>query len=223
MGQLLPLQQVLGHEFSDRKLLEQALRHRSVGINNNERLEFLGDAVLSIIITDELYRQYPTSREGDLSRMRSMLVNGSVLSELSIALTVNQHLTLGAGEQQSGVDQRQSILADALEAVIGALYLDAGLELCREVVLRWYRENVAAMSSLSPKKDPKSLLQEWCQANSHPLPGYQCEVSGLVHQQIFHVTCAVEGLDHIVSAEGLSRRKAEQEAARLYLEWLYES
>ena len=223
MSALQECQRILGYHFSDVSLLRNALRHRSVGSGNNERLEFLGDSVLSIIITHDLYKQYPTRREGDLSRLRSMLVNGLVLSELATALSLDQFLEMGAGEEKTRAERKVSILADAMEAVIGAVYLDAGLSICSEKVLLWYQLYVKDVAKLAPKKDPKSLLQEWCQSHQKPLPYYACEVSGPDHEQLFTVVCTVAGVDYSVTATGLSRRKAEHEAAHKYWEWLHES
>lgn len=222
MSDLNTLQQQLGYSFVNAQHLRQALRHRSMGDNNNERLEFLGDAILGLIITEELYRQYPAHREGDLSRMRAMLVNGQTLSELAIALTLPQHLTLGAGEQHPHQDYPASILADAMEAVIGALYLDGGYSACQRHVLQWFQCHIDNVASLAPTKDPKSLLQEWCQSHRHPLPRYDSVVAGPDHQQVFTVRCQVEGVDHQTSAKAGNRRKAEQKAAQLYWEWLHE-
>ena len=223
MGFLQECQRTLGYQFKDVSLLQKALRHRSVGEDNNERLEFLGDAVLGIIITHDLYKQYPARREGDLSRLRSMLVNGLVLSELAIALSLDRFLEMGSGEEKTRSERKASILADAMEAVIGAVYLDAGMEVCRERVLSWYQANVKDVSTLAPKKDAKSILQEWCQSHQKPLPEYVCEVSGPAHEQLFTVICTVQGLDCSITATGLSRRKAEQEAAKQFWEWLRES
>ena len=223
MSTLQECQRILGYRFSDVSLLKNALRHRSVGAGNNERLEFLGDSVLSIIITHDLYEQYPTRREGDLSRLRSMLVNGQVLSELATALSLHRFLEMGSGEEKTRSERKVSILADAMEAVIGAIYLDAGLSTCSEKVLLWYQSYVKDVAKLAPKKDAKTLLQEWCQSHQKPLPYYDSEVSGPAHEQLFTVVCTVVGIDHSVTATGLSRRKAEQLAAQKFWEWLRES
>ena len=213
-------QSQLGYQFQDITLLKQALRHRSIGSDNNERLEFLGDSVLGIIITDNLFQQYPERREGDLSRLRSMLVNGQVLSDLAIALSLDQFIVMGSGEERTREERKSSILADSVEAVIGAIYLDGGLMPCRETVLSWYRLHVEDVVSLAPQKDAKTLLQEWCQAQQKSLPLYSFTVSGPAHQQIFTVNCVIEGLGYQAQATGPSRRKAEQKAAAKYWEWL---
>ncbi len=223
MTVLQECQRILGYQFRDVSLLKQALRHRSIGADNNERLEFLGDSVLGIIITHDLYEEYPARREGDLSRLRSMLVNGLVLSELATALSLDHFLEMGSGEEKTRFERKASILADAMEAVIGAVYLDADLVVCRERVLHWYHLYIKDVATLAPKKDPKSILQEWCQAHQKPLPEYVCEVSGLAHEQLFTVVCTVQGLNYLIKATGLSRRKAEQEAAKQYWECLRES
>jgi len=165
------LQERLGYQFSDVSLLENALTHRSMAGLNNERLEFLGDAVLSHIVAEELYRRYPKAREGELSRMRSSLVKGDRIVELAKSLNLSSYLRLGIGEQKSGGQHRQSILADAFEAIIGAVYLDGGIEACRSSVLRWYGEGIESLSRVTPEKDAKSALQEWLQA-SLPSNGY---------------------------------------------------
>nr|WP_256385316.1 ribonuclease III [Coxiella endosymbiont of Rhipicephalus microplus] len=175
--------QHLGHQFNNIGLLQTALSHRSMGPYNNERLEFLGDSVLGFIITSELYQRHPQAREGELSRMRAAVVNGEVLAQLSIYLGINDNLRLGVGERKRGGMMRLSILANALEAVVGAIYLDAGLEKCRRCLLDWYGKRVDDLSTLTPKKDPKSRLQEWLQARKLSLPTYEVQVSGEAHAQ----------------------------------------
>ncbi|MFW0094468.1 MAG: ribonuclease III [Coxiella endosymbiont of Haemaphysalis qinghaiensis] len=221
MSKLDELMQHLGHQFADIRLLRMALSHRSVGIHNNERLEFLGDSVLGFIIASELYQRYPRAREGELSRMRASVVNGEVLAQLSIDLGISGNLRLGAGERKSGVT-RPSILADALEAVVGAIYLDAGLEKCRRCLLQWYGKQVDDLSTLTPKKDPKSRLQEWLQARRLPLPVYEVRVSGEAHAQTFTAISHVEGLPHETQGISTTRRRAEQIAALRFLELINE-
>lgn len=217
---LAPLQQRIGYQFNDKKLLVRALRHRSVGRPNNERMEFLGDAVLSTIVAEALYRHHPHAREGELSRMRSILVNGIHLAELAKDLEIGAYLHLGSGELKSGGQHRESILADALEAIIGAIYLDSNLEICQQCIFKWYGKRFDDLSELRPAKDPKSRLQEWAQAHKFSLPTYEVKVSGKPHEQTFQVICCVEGLSHIGEGSNTSRRKAEQAAARHYLELL---
>lgn len=220
--QLKTLMDRLGYQFQNENLLKNSLTHRSVGENNNERLEFLGDAVLGFIIASELFERHPDAQEGDLSRMRALVVNGDVLAQLAMDLGVNDYLHLGVGEAKSGGKNRHSILADALEAIVGAIYRDGGLAACKECVLRWYGEQVDVLSQLTPKKDPKSRLQEWVQARKMGLPHYQARVTGEAHAQTFIVICEVEGLPHRTEGTGTTRRRAEQMAAERFLELLDE-
>ncbi|WP_423062841.1 ribonuclease III [Candidiatus Paracoxiella cheracis] len=222
MTRLDQLMARLGHHFNQPKLLENALTHRSVGSDNNERLEFLGDAILGFIITSELYQRHPNAPEGDLSRMRASLVNGEILASMATDLGVSEGLHLGLGERKSGGKKRRSILADALEAIVGAIFMDGGMQACRRCVLDWYGERVDDLSKLTPVKDAKSQLQEWLQARKFPLPSYKVEISGEAHAQTFTVTCRVEGLPHATTGVGKSRRKAEQAAAERFLEKLNE-
>lgn len=220
MPRIEELQQRLGYNFNDQALLMQALSHRSYTSDNNERLEFLGDAVLSIVMSTELYQRHPKLQEGKLSRLRSILVNGQLLGQIAMDLGIGEHLLLGAGELKSGGQHRHSILADTLEAIIGAIYLDSDLETSRACMLRWYGERFTDLSAVKPIKDPKSRLQEYLQGNKLPLPEYHAEVSGEAHAQIFYVTCRVDGLDIEAHGESSSRRKAEQIAAQKFLEAL---
>lgn len=212
----------LGYHFKDVELLKHALSHRSSGSCNNERLEFLGDSILGFIITHELYKRHPDAREGDLSRMRALLVNGETLATMATDLGISDCLRLGVGEQKSGGKRRRSILADAFEAIVGAVYIDSNLSTCRRCVLGWYKEREDDLSELTPIKDAKSELQEWLQAHKFPLPTYRAKISGQAHAQIFTVTCRVKGLDHITEGVASTRRKAEQIAAKRYLEKLHE-
>lgn len=222
MSNFVELCQNIGCQFKNEQLLKCALTHRSIPKHNNERLEFLGDAVLGFIIAGELFQRYPNMREGDLSRIRSTLVNRETLAQLAKALHIGSYLILGAGELKSGGQQRQSILADAVEAIIGAIYLDQGFEVCQRVVLKWYDQFFTDLSQLTPQKDPKSTLQEWTQAHKLPLPVYEATVTGAAHSQVFHITCRVDGLKHVTHGKSTSRRKAEQEAAKRFLELLNE-
>ncbi len=222
MDKLARLMERLDYHFKDEQLLQNALSHRSVGLNNNERLEFLGDAVLGFLITIELYQRHAKAREGDLSRMRALVVNGDILAQLATDLGVSECLRLGAGEEKSGGKLRHSILADALEAIVGAIYIDGGFEACQRCVLHWYGERVNDLSRLKPKKDAKSRLQEWLQARKLPLPDYKAKITGEAHAQTFIVTCYVEGLPHVTEGVGTTRRRAEQIAAERFLELLHE-
>lgn len=215
-----PLSERMGYTFKDMRLLERALTHRSAASDNNERLEFLGDAILSGIIAHELYQSQPQAEEGHLSRMRAGLVNGDILAELALALDLGTYLKLASNEASAGGRSRNSILADAFEALIGAIYLESGFETCRACVLRWYREQFDDLASFELEKDPKSALQEWTQAEKLPLPKYQSKMSGKAHAQTFHVSCRIQGLPYETFGESHSRRKAEKEAAQKLLDIL---
>jgi ribonuclease-3 len=215
----------LGYPFRDRALLELALSHRSVSRrHNNERLEFLGDAQLSQIISTEIFHRFPEAAEGQLTRMRASLVRGQTLAEVARELGVGEFLILGSGEMKSGGNRRDSILADALEALIGAMVIDGGEEVCRRVVLGWFAARLEAISPQSAGKDAKTRLQEWLQARKHELPVYEVvSVSGQAPKQTFEVICTLPGLRRDFTASGSSRRYAEQRAAGLALSWLEES
>lgn len=208
----------LGYSFKNKDLFQLALTHRSVSGKNNERLEFLGDSLLNFIIAEALYEHYPTLKEGELSRLRANLVNGTTLAVLAREFKLGDCLILGIGELKSGGFQRESILADALEAIIAAIYLDAGLSTCRECLLSWYDSRIKDPRALNRLKDPKTVLQEYLQSCQLPLPVYTILLlEGEAHAQIFHVQCEVEGLDIITKSAGSTRRKAEQKAAQEYL------
>lgn len=205
--------QRLGHSFDRRDLLELALTHRSHGSRNNERLEFLGDSILGFTIGAALFEQFPQGREGQLSRLRAQLVSGETLAKLAREMELGDCLRLGEGEMKSGGFRRASILADAVEALIGAIYLDAGLETARERILAWYAPRLQNLS-LETAKDPKTRLQEWLQARSRPLPEYKVvEIAGAEHAQKFIVECKVSGLSQPVRGEAANRRAAEKAAA----------
>ena len=204
----------LGHVFRDTTLLARALTHRSRSSQNYERLEFLGDSILSFVIADVLYDRYPQLSEGELTRLRATLVRRETLATLARELDLGDCLDLGGGELKSGGFDRDSILADALEAVIGAVYKDGGIEAVREVVLRRYQPILDSIDPGSILKDPKTRLQEFLQRNSLATPIYSVlEVSGEPHQQRFVVECRVPGMAEAVRGEGSSRRYAEQAAA----------
>ena len=214
----------LGYRFSEPQLLEQALTHRSADRRrNNERLEFLGDAQLSQIVSGWLFEHFPRASEGQLTRMRASLVKGATLAEVARELSLGECLYLGGGELKSGGARRDSILADALEAVIGAILLDGGEQECRRVVLEWLEARLRQVSPGSAGKDPKTTLQEWLQARRRGLPEYEVmDIRGQAPQQEFRVSCRVEGLAQEFSGTGTSRRKAEQRAARAAMQWLEE-
>lgn len=211
----------LAYKFRDAALLDQALRHRSAGKPNNERLEFLGDSVLGFLVSDLLYQRFPDANEGELSRIRSLLVQRSMLAEIARQLHLGEELKLGTGELRSGGAQRESILADAMEALVSALYLDGGLELCREKLKLWMGDKLNTFVTLEHSKDPKTRLQEWLQARKKPLPVYHVvSIAGSDHQQSFTVSCAVTLLSQPMSGQGNSRKEAEQVAAALVLQKL---
>lgn len=208
----------LGYRFTDPQLLETALTHRSVGSHNNERLEFLGDAVLSFVISAELFRRFTNANEGSLSRLRASLVKGDTLALIALDLKLGDYLNLGSGELKSGGFRRESILADALEAIFGAVYLDSDIERARQLILELYEDRIAAVQPAANLKDPKTRLQEFLQARRLPLPTYNViAMEGEAHEQTFTVSCSVEGLAEPTSATAASRRKAEQAAAELAL------
>jgi ribonuclease-3 len=209
----------LGYAFQQPELLEDALTHRSASPRHNERLEFLGDALLNLVMAEDLFRRYPQASEGELSRLRANLVKGEALAELARGLKLGETLRLGQGELKSGGPQRESILADALEAIFGAVYLDGGLDACRALILHLYRDCLDHLASAGELKDPKTRLQEYLQARQQPLPVYSVlEIHGEPHAQSFTVECAVA--DRRGVAVGSNRRKAEQDAARQVLEQL---
>ncbi len=213
------LGQALGYRFRDPERLERALTHRSAGPVNNERQEFLGDAILGFIVADVLYHRFPDASEGDLSRLRARLVKKESLAEVAREMELGRYLRLGAGELRSGGQSRDSILADALEAVVAAVYLDGGYQAARELVLGLFRNRLEGLPADAREKDPKTRLQEWLQSRRLPLPSYAIErISGKQHDQEFTVVCRVEALDLATRGRGGSRRKAEQEAAREMLE-----
>jgi ribonuclease-3 len=210
-SQVERLQARLGYSFKDPDLLALALTHRSCGSRNNERLEFLGDSILNHIIAEVLYHEHDSAREGELSRMRARLVKGETLAEVARELELGDYLRLGPGEMKSGGRRRDSILADTLEAIVGAMLLDSGLPGCRERVLDWF---TARLSGLSATKDPKTQLQEYLQGRGKALPAYHLlKVEGEAHAQLFSVSCELPEYTVESQGAGSSRRRAEQAAA----------
>jgi ribonuclease-3 len=204
----------LEYRCRDCALIEAALTHRSAGGSHNERLEFLGDAVLNCLVADILYRRFPQADEGELSRLRATLVNGEALAMLAAGIGLGEEVRLGPGELRSGGFRRPSILADAFEALIGAVYLDGGLDAARDVVGRVIAGRVASLPDAAELKDPKTRLQEFLQARGLPLPVYSVEqVRGDAHLQTFEVRCDVAALSLSAHGTELSRRRAEQQAA----------
>ncbi|MCW5588663.1 MAG: ribonuclease III [Legionellales bacterium] len=220
-AQLQQLMKQLGHSFQDESYLLAALSHRSFQLQNNERLEFLGDSIVNFVIAEALYQQFPSAREGDLSRLRANLVRGETLAEIAQQFELGNYLLLGTGELKSGGKYRSSILADAVEAIIAAIYLDAGLEKCRACVLSWFQQRLLQQSLQVSYKDPKSRLQEYLQGKQYSLPQYEIvKVEGEAHAQIFFVECQLNEHNLRAVASGSSRRRAEQAAAEMMLEKL---
>jgi ribonuclease-3 len=218
------LQQRLGHRFGDPALLTRALTHRSYGADHNERLEFLGDAVLNLAVSALLYERFSGSDEGDLTRVRAHLVREDSLHRVALMLGLPTVLRLSEGEVRGGGAQRASILADAVEALIGATFVDAGFESALGVVRRLFGEVIAATEVGHWSKDAKTELQEWLQGRKLPVPAYRIAATrGQAHAQVFEVECEVAALGLVERGEGRSRRSAEQEAARRMLEVLKSS
>ncbi len=210
---------VLDYRFRDPQLLTEALTHRSAGGYNNERLEFLGDSILNFVIAAELYRTYARASEGELSRLRATLVRGETLAQVAHGLELGNYLRLGAGEMKSGGFRRTSILADAVEAILGAVYLDSDFVTCQHLILKLYQERLTQLPALNDLKDPKTRLQEYLQARQLGLPVYNVlEITGEDHAQNFTLECLVDSTRTV--AVGTSRRRAEQQAAKQALELL---
>lgn len=215
------LYRILGYQFKSQRLAKQALTHRSAGIANNERFEFLGDSILSFVIAHELFIRYPDRSEGELSRLRSFLVKGDTLADIAKEITLGDYLYLGQGELKSGGFRRASILADALEAIFAAIYMDGGLEPVQQVILTLYSSRLEGENLTNSLKDAKTQLQEYLQSTKLPLPLYQLtQITGNEHDQIFHVSCEVKGISKTTTGQASTRRKAEQIAAKLLLDYI---
>ena len=211
----------LGLTFNDPQLFISALTHRSASSTNNERLEFLGDSILGFVIAQKIYELFPEASEGVLSRLRASLVNQGSLAELARKHKLGDYLLLGSGELKSGGFRRDSILSDALEAIIGALYNDQGMDVCQPWILQLFEEKLADLSMNNWQKDPKTQLQELMQSRKMELPEYTLmTMSGLAHEQTFRVKCTTPLLAESCVGTGNSRKKAEQSAAELMLELL---
>ena len=209
------------YQFSDPGLLETALTHRSVGAGNYERLEFLGDSVLDLVVADRLLVLHPSASEGDLSRMRSRLVRADSLGKIAADMGLGDFVRLGSGERKSGGRRRTSILGDSLEALLGAIYLDGGFEACRKVILGIFNPVIENLPDVEDLKDPKTRLQEYLQGRGRPLPHYGLlEERGADHAKEFTVVCSLTDSEEAAEAAGSSRRKAEQAAASKMLELL---
>jgi ribonuclease-3 len=214
----------IDYRFGDPQLLQAALTHRSAGPGNNERLEFLGDSVLNMIVAMRLYELHPEAQEGDLSRMRARLVRGATLGNVAASIGLGDRIRLGEGELKSGGFRRASILADAFEALLGAIFIDGGYESCRQVVLGLFDPLIAALPPPEELKDAKTRLQEWLQARGRPLPEYSLQrEEGADHAKRFFVACRLTDDGTQAEETGRSRRKAEQAAAARVLELLQEA
>jgi len=211
----------IDYRFNDPQLLREALTHRSLGAGNNERLEFLGDSVLNLVVAMRLYELQPEAQEGDLSRMRARLVRGSTLAEVASDLKLGQQIKLGEGELKSGGFRRASILADAFEALLGAIFIDGGYAACQKIILQLFDPLIADLPDVEELKDPKTRLQEWLQARGRALPEYTLVAEeGADHAKTFRVSCRLADDGTVVEQTGRSRRKAEQAAAAEILELL---
>ncbi len=210
---------VLGYDFADKELLATALTHRSFSKSNNERLEYLGDALLGMFIAEELFIRFPQAAESDLTRLRASLVKKETLAQLAKRLELGSYIRFGIGEHKSGGGQKGSLLGNAVEALIGAVYLDSNFENCRDIVLKLYSSLLDALTIDNIPKDPKSRLQEYLQANKKSLPAYNVIAEeGEAHNKLFTIECCIEGIAEPVMAKGRSKRNAEQTAARTALE-----
>ena len=221
IDKLKRLEKKLGYLYVNDDLLKRAITHRSAGSRHNERLEFLGDSILSLVIAEALYHRFPDVSEGDMSRMRATLVREKTLAELAREFDLGEYLILGPGELKSGGYRRESILADTVEAIIGSIYLDSDMERIRTLLLQWYASRLDEIRPGADQKDPKTRLQEFLQGRRRPLPSYAViKVKGEAHNQEFTVQCDIEGMEAPVIGVGSSHRKAEQSAAVQALEQL---
>lgn len=208
------IQRRLQYVFKDTALLTLALTHKSASHRHNERLEFLGDSILNFIIAQLLYQQFENATEGELTRARASLVNKTTLSQVAVELTLGEHIYLGMGEKRSGGFRRESILADAFEAIVGAIYLDSGFDATYQCLQLWFASRIAQLKPKNQEKDPKTRLQEYLQANQKSLPKYVVvSIVGEPHEQMFSVKCEVTDLSLSIEGIGPSRRIAEQIAA----------
>jgi len=224
MGPKIKVLKLLDADILDSDVFQKAVTHRSMGEKNNERLEFLGDSVLDLVITDYLFQHLPHSKEGELSRLRSHLVRGTTLSEIAAESNLGDYLKLGEGELKSGGFRRDSIMEDALEAIIGAVYTVKGFDYAQKYILTLFAERLEKLPDPESLKDPKSRLQEWLQSEGHPVPAYRVlDISGDAHQQQFLTECRIQSLAIVTHAQGTSRRKAEQSAAEKALEIILKS
>ena len=212
--QLQSFEKIINYKFKQQDLLELALTHRSFKGSNNERLEFLGDSILNFIIADFLFKKFKNINEGDSSRLRSQLVKEQTLSDIAATINISDYLKLGEGELKSSGWRRPSIMADTVEAIIGALFLDGGIEASHQFISKFYEDKINIIDPKKIMKDPKSILQETLQARKIPLPLYEIlSVDGVDHSQIFKISCLIPKLEIQSQGQGTSRKVAEQEAA----------
>ncbi|WWO99602.1 MAG: ribonuclease III [Candidatus Dasytiphilus stammeri] len=212
------LQKKMGYFFKEHSLLQQALTHRSANGKHNERLEFLGDSILNYVIANALYHRFPSMNEGNMSRIRATLVRENTLAKIAREFNISSCLRLGLGELKNGGTDRESILADAIEAIIGSIFLDSDIFTVEQLILNWYQERLKNISANDNPKDPKTRLQEWLQSNKMPLPSYLVsKVSGEAHDHLFTIICKISHTNESVMGVGSSRRKAEQIAAQKML------
>jgi ribonuclease-3 len=214
----------IDYRFTDPQLLKDALTHRSMGARNNERLEFLGDSVLSLVVSSRLFELHPDAQEGDLSRMRARLVRGISLADVASTIGLGKQIRLGGGELKSGGFRRASILADAFEALLGAIFLDGGYPACQRVIIDLFDPLIENLPDVEDLKDSKTRLQEWLQARARPLPVYELQrEEGADHAKKFYLSCRIPDDETEVEASGNSRRQAEQAAAKRVLGLLKEN
>ncbi|CAL4320749.1 Ribonuclease 3 [Buchnera aphidicola (Periphyllus testudinaceus)] len=212
------IQKILGYVYNKKELLKQALTHRSFSVHHNERLEFLGDSILSFIIANALYRFFPYVNEGDMSRMRATLVRGNTLAKIAYEFDLGEYLKLGQGELKSGGFRRESILANTVEAIIGSIFLDSNIETIEKLILKWYKKRLQKISPGDTQKDSKTRLQEYLQSKHLPLPNYTVvQVYGEAHNQLFTIKCDILNISDNLIGIGSSRRKAEQNSAQYAL------
>lgn len=217
------LDKELQYRFTNIDLFNQALTHRSASKENNERLEFLGDAVLDFVVSEKLFILRPNASEGDLSKLRSFLVKETTLAALALELGLGEYLILGSGELKAGGFRRESILSDALEAIFGAVFLDQGFDAARKVINHLYSGRYSKLPELCDLRDPKTILQEWLQERKMPLPSYELsQILGKNHEQLFLVNCSISGESISTQGKSTTRRKAEQKAAQKMIKLLKE-
>lgn len=215
------LQKTINYRFQAESLLVQALSHRSVGPENNERLEFLGDSLLNFFIAEALFKKFPKAKEGDLSRLRASLVKGETLAKVAQSFSLGEYLLLGSGELKSGGHRRESILADTVEALIGAIYLDSGMNESRDRTLEWYDDRLSSITLGDVKKDSKTQLQEFLQERKKPLPKYKvASEMGESHDRRYKIECTISMVDKVFTGIASSKRNAEKAAATEALSFL---